>query len=106
MAAGQPTVPSDVARDLSILNRKLSETGERDRLKQYVLSTLTECGWREDLKKRCIEYIQNRGIERVTIEEITAEIAPRGRATLPDSLKTDLFNRLRNFADQQGLEAA
>eukprot|EP00927_Polykrikos_kofoidii_P027299 TRINITY_DN2406_c0_g1_i1.p1 TRINITY_DN2406_c0_g1~~TRINITY_DN2406_c0_g1_i1.p1 ORF type:complete len:109 (+),score=24.56 TRINITY_DN2406_c0_g1_i1:91-417(+) len=91
------------AHDFTMLQRKLAETGERDRLKEYVLQTLSESGWREELKKHCIEFIQSKGIEKVTIEEITAEIAPRGRSTLPDSLKTELFNRLKTFSTQQGL---
>mmetsp|Transcript_7224 Transcript_7224/g.16433 ORF Transcript_7224/g.16433 Transcript_7224/m.16433 type:complete len:117 (-) Transcript_7224:124-474(-) len=92
------------AMEQSLLNEKLLETGERERLKQYVLKTLSENGWQEELKKRCIEFVQNKGIEKVTIEEITADIAPRGRAMLPDTLKTELFNRLRVFAEKQGLE--
>mmetsp|Transcript_52319 Transcript_52319/g.111891 ORF Transcript_52319/g.111891 Transcript_52319/m.111891 type:complete len:121 (+) Transcript_52319:97-459(+) len=91
-------------KEQDLLRRKLQETGERERLKQHIASKLSENGWREELKKHCVEYIQNKGIERVTIEEITADIAPRGRQTLPDSLKTDLINRLRSFAEQQGLE--
>merc|ERR1719401_2265116 len=89
-----------------MLHRRLQETGERAKLKQYIMTTLNDCGWREDLKKHCIEHIQNKGIEKVTIEEITADIAPRGRATLPDSLKTDLLNRLRSFVEIQGLQAS
>mmetsp|Transcript_36597 Transcript_36597/g.109286 ORF Transcript_36597/g.109286 Transcript_36597/m.109286 type:complete len:116 (+) Transcript_36597:58-405(+) len=92
------------AMEQSFLNQKLIETGERDRLKQYVLETLSECGWQEELKKRCIEFVQNKGVEKVTIEEITADIAPRGRAMLPDHLKTEVFNRLRLFAEKQGLD--
>eukprot|EP00929_Paragymnodinium_shiwhaense_P003815 TRINITY_DN104491_c0_g1_i1.p1 TRINITY_DN104491_c0_g1~~TRINITY_DN104491_c0_g1_i1.p1 ORF type:complete len:112 (-),score=36.77 TRINITY_DN104491_c0_g1_i1:122-457(-) len=92
------------ALEQSLLNRKLVETGERERLKQYVQKQLNENGWREELKKHCVEFIQKKGVERVSIEEITAEIAPHGRAALPDSLKTDVFNRLRTFAETQGLQ--
>merc|ERR1740138_1696092 len=90
-------------KEQSLLKRKLQETGERDRLKQYIATTLAETGWREELKKHCVAYIQNKGIEKVTIEEITADIAPRGRQKLPEALKTDLINRLRIFSEQQGL---
>mmetsp|Transcript_120152 Transcript_120152/g.340070 ORF Transcript_120152/g.340070 Transcript_120152/m.340070 type:complete len:107 (-) Transcript_120152:201-521(-) len=101
-----PKATEKAALEHSALNRKLVETGERERLKKFVAETLNECGWREDLKKHCIEYIQNKGVEKVTIEEIASAIAPRGRASLPDSLKTDIFNQLRTFAEQQGLQNA
>mmetsp|Transcript_108725 Transcript_108725/g.307530 ORF Transcript_108725/g.307530 Transcript_108725/m.307530 type:complete len:112 (-) Transcript_108725:102-437(-) len=89
----------------TVLQKKLQETGERERLKQYIRSSLNENGWREDLKTHCIEYIKSKGIEKVTIEEMVQDIAPRGRASLPDALKTELLNKLRTFAEQQGLEA-
>eukprot|EP00930_Biecheleria_cincta_P061597 TRINITY_DN47163_c0_g1_i1.p1 TRINITY_DN47163_c0_g1~~TRINITY_DN47163_c0_g1_i1.p1 ORF type:complete len:113 (-),score=26.13 TRINITY_DN47163_c0_g1_i1:66-404(-) len=88
----------------SMLDAKLKETGEREKLKQYITTHLNECGWREELKKQCIEFVQNKGAEKVTMEEITADIAPRGRATLPEDLKLEVFNRLRAFAERQGLE--
>mmetsp|Transcript_50653 Transcript_50653/g.127616 ORF Transcript_50653/g.127616 Transcript_50653/m.127616 type:complete len:130 (-) Transcript_50653:22-411(-) len=90
----------------SLLNKMLVESGERAKLKEYVMTTLSDCGWREELKRHCVEYIQNKGIEKVTIEEITSDIAPKGRATVPDSLKTELLNRLRVFAEEQGMESA
>merc|ERR1712039_911953 len=92
------------AMEMSLLNKKLQETGERERLKHFVQAQLAESGWKEELKKHCIEFIQNKGVEKVSIEEITAEIAPRGRAILPEAMKAELFDRLRTFAEQQGLE--
>mmetsp|Transcript_33495 Transcript_33495/g.72899 ORF Transcript_33495/g.72899 Transcript_33495/m.72899 type:complete len:121 (+) Transcript_33495:116-478(+) len=91
-------------KEQGLLKQRLQETGERAKLKQHIASTLSKNGWREELKKHCLEYIQNKGIEKVTIAEIAADIAPMGRQTLPDSLKTDIVNRLRSFAEQQGLE--
>merc|ERR1711862_915252 len=87
------------AQEQSLLSQKLIETGERERLKQHVMQTLNEIGWRDDLKKHCVQYLQNRGVEKVSIEELTMEIAPHGRAMVPDALKTEVFNRIRTFAE-------
>mmetsp|Transcript_118784 Transcript_118784/g.222062 ORF Transcript_118784/g.222062 Transcript_118784/m.222062 type:complete len:113 (+) Transcript_118784:117-455(+) len=95
-----------LSMERNALNQKLVQTGERDRIKEYVQTTLNDCGWREDLKKHCIEFIKQKGIEKVTIQEITSEIAPRARATVPDNLKTELFNRLRSFSEQHPMESA
>ncbi|CAE7693419.1 eny2 [Symbiodinium microadriaticum] len=79
----------------NMLDMKLEETGEREQLKQYIISHLNECGWREELKKQCVEFIQNRGVEKVTLEDMINDIAPKGRASLPEKLKVEVFNRLR-----------
>jgi hypothetical protein len=42
---------------------------------------LIQCGWREDLKEFCKEVIRRKGLEKVTIEELVAEITPKGRGT-------------------------
>eukprot|EP00931_Biecheleriopsis_adriatica_P087485 TRINITY_DN61948_c0_g1_i1.p2 TRINITY_DN61948_c0_g1~~TRINITY_DN61948_c0_g1_i1.p2 ORF type:complete len:108 (+),score=38.08 TRINITY_DN61948_c0_g1_i1:73-396(+) len=104
MASSSEGEKASMVLEQNMLDKKLQESGERERLKQYIITHLSECGWREELKKRCVEFIQNKGVEKVTIEEITADIAPRGRALLPEELKVEVFNRLRTFAQKQGFE--
>ena len=82
------------------LNKRLEETGERERLKQEFTKRLVRTGWRDDLKRYCIEYIKNKGRERVTVDEIVAKIAPQGRATVPESLKEELLNKIRSFEEE------
>mmetsp|Transcript_63875 Transcript_63875/g.152336 ORF Transcript_63875/g.152336 Transcript_63875/m.152336 type:complete len:113 (-) Transcript_63875:156-494(-) len=88
----------------NVLSRKLSESGERDRLKQYIVTTLNQCGWREEMKKQCTEIIKAKGAENITMEDIMNELAPRGRTSVPDDLKTELFNRLRTFAEENEID--
>ncbi|CAJ1346754.1 unnamed protein product [Effrenium voratum] len=102
--SGHDAEKSRRAMEQSMLDVKLQETGERERLKEYIIGHLNECGWREDLKKQCVDFIQNKGVEQVSLEEMIADIAPRGRATLPEKLKVEVFNRLRSFAEKQGFE--
>jgi enhancer of yellow 2 transcription factor len=40
---------------------------------------LIECGWRDELKTVVKESIERRGLEKVTVEELLAEITPKGR---------------------------
>ena len=77
------------------LYKRLEETGERERLKEEFTERLVRTGWRDDLKRYCIEYIKNKGFERVTVDEIVAKIVSQGRATVTDSLKTELLNKIR-----------
>lgn len=58
---------------------KLVETGEKDKLKEMLREKLVECGWRDELKEYCKEVIRKKGLEKVTVEELVADITPQGR---------------------------
>lgn len=58
---------------------KLVETGEKDRLKEMLRERLVQCGWRDELKEHAKEAIRRKGLEKVTVEELVAEITPHGR---------------------------
>ena len=87
------------------LNKRLEETGERERLKQEFAKKLIRTrGWRDELQQYCIEYLKNTGVERVTVDEIVAKIAPQGRATVPESLKEELLDKIRTFAEENSVD--
>ena len=77
--------------------QKLIETGEKENLKELLRSRLIQCGWRDELKEYCKEVIRSKGLEKITVDELVAEITPRGRATVPDEVKADLLQRIRKF---------
>ena len=79
------------------INQKLIETGERDRLKELLRTRLIECGWRDQLKAYCKEVVKQKGLEHITVDDLVAEITPRGRALVPDQVKKELLQRIRNF---------
>ncbi len=58
---------------------KLVESGEKDKLKEMLRERLVQCGWRDELKEHCKEIIRRKGLEKVTVEELVAEITPHGR---------------------------
>lgn len=64
---------------------KLVETGEKDKLKDMLRERLQQCGWRDELKEYCKEVIRKKGLERVTVEELVADITPQGRGMFPVS---------------------
>ena len=78
--------------------RFLEQSGEMDRLKNILQGRLTESGWRDEMKETCKRYIRSRGIEQVTLDELVAEITPKGRATVPDSIKSELLQEIRKSA--------
>ena len=87
------------------LNKRLEETGERERLKQEFAKKLIRTrGWRDELKQYCIEYLKNKGVERVTVDEIVAKIAPQGRATVPEALKEELLEQIHSFEKEHEVD--
>nr|XP_011721372.1 transcription and mRNA export factor ENY2 [Macaca nemestrina] len=82
------------------INQKLIETGERERLKELLRAKLIECGWKDQLKAHCEEVIKEKGLEHVTADDLVAEITPKGRALVLDSVKEELLERIRTFLAQ------
>ncbi|XP_014023807.1 transcription and mRNA export factor ENY2-1 [Salmo salar] len=82
------------------INQKLTEMGERERLKELLRAKLTECGWRDQLKALCKDVIKEKGLEHVTVEDLVVEITPKGRVLVPDSVKKELLQRIRAFLAQ------
>ena len=58
---------------------------------------LIACGWRDELKEYCKQVIRRKGLEKVTVEELVAEITPKGRSSVPEDIKADLLQRIRKF---------
>jgi len=83
------------------INQKLVESGEREKLKELLRTRLMECGWRDQLKVHCKEIVRQKGLENITVDDLVAEITPKGRALVPDPVKKELLQRIRAFLNQQ-----
>mmetsp|Transcript_18626 Transcript_18626/g.22315 ORF Transcript_18626/g.22315 Transcript_18626/m.22315 type:complete len:110 (+) Transcript_18626:146-475(+) len=97
-----PTPPEGDAPEPSLqekINTKLVQSGEKDRLKQYLRERLIETGWRDELKSKCRAIVQERGIKHVTVDELSREITPIGRAMVSDSIKAELLKQIRSFVN-------
>ncbi|EDO41625.1 predicted protein [Nematostella vectensis] len=79
------------------INQALVESGERERLKELLRTKLIECGWRDQLKDYCKEIIKQKGLDNVTVEDLVKTITPKGRALVPDEVKRELLQRIRQF---------
>ena len=61
------------------ISQKLVASGEKERLKELLRKKLVDCGWRDDLKAYCKDLIKSKGLEKITVGELVADIKPRGR---------------------------
>lgn len=85
----------------TLIHQKLIASGEKDRLKEHLLARLIECGWRDQLKLEAKKIVKEKGLERVRLEDLIAEITPMGRQTVPDAVKRELLTKIKDFLAQQ-----
>ncbi|XP_062229868.1 transcription and mRNA export factor ENY2-like isoform X2 [Phragmites australis] len=80
-----------------IINIKLVESGEKEKLMELLRERLVECGWRDEMKALCRAYARKKGRNNVTVDDLIHVITPKGRASVPDSVKAELLQRIRSF---------
>ncbi|KAJ8759051.1 hypothetical protein K2173_003289 [Erythroxylum novogranatense] len=80
-----------------IINIKLIESGEKERLKDILREKLIECGWKDEMKALCRSFVRKKGRNNVTVDDLVHVITPKGRASVPDSVKAELLQRIKNF---------
>uniref|UniRef100_A0AAV1USK1 Transcription and mRNA export factor ENY2 n=1 Tax=Peronospora matthiolae TaxID=2874970 RepID=A0AAV1USK1_9STRA len=79
------------------LSEQLVQSGEKERLKEMLRLELVQCGWHEEMKQLCKDVIRNKGIECVTVEELIEAIVPRGRASVPEAVKSATLEKIKTF---------
>ncbi|KAK9108478.1 hypothetical protein Syun_024489 [Stephania yunnanensis] len=95
-----PDAEEDRGQDLTlqeIINIKLIESGEKERLKELLRERLIECGWTDEMKALCRAFTRKKGRNNVTVDDLVHVITPKGRASVPDSVKAELLQRIRSF---------
>jgi len=76
----------------------LEQNGDMERLRGLLRKKLADCGWHEEMRNISKSYIRSRGLDQVTFDELVAEITPKGRARVPENVKVDLLQEIRNSA--------
>ncbi|XP_046853126.1 transcription and mRNA export factor ENY2-2-like [Xenia sp. Carnegie-2017] len=79
------------------INSKLDENFERERLMELLRTRLKECGWREKLAQECKDIIKEKGLDKVTVDDLVNEVTPKARETVPDEVKRELLERIRSY---------
>jgi enhancer of yellow 2 transcription factor len=77
--------------------QRLIETGEKERLKDMLREKLIQSGWRDNLKDECKDLISKKGLDKITVDELVAQITPKARATVPEEVKAELLKSIRKF---------
>ena len=83
-----------------MIEKKLEESGEKERLEEYLRQRLVECGWKDQLKVHCIEIIRTKGLDKINLEDLVEELLPKGRSMVPTKIKEDLLSRIKGNLEQ------
>mmetsp|Transcript_34369 Transcript_34369/g.79473 ORF Transcript_34369/g.79473 Transcript_34369/m.79473 type:complete len:168 (-) Transcript_34369:190-693(-) len=95
--------PNDLESSAMGVMQRLIQTGELDRLKESLHANLTSCGWRDRMRDEARERIRIRGLDRASVDEMTSELLPMGRAAVPEIIKAELIREIhRSLARGQG----
>ena len=66
-------------------------------LMQVLRARLIESGWRDEMKEVARDTIRNHGLSKVTVDELVNEMLPRGKAAIPENIKKELLESVRDF---------
>ncbi|XP_014488018.1 PREDICTED: transcription and mRNA export factor ENY2 isoform X1 [Dinoponera quadriceps] len=76
-------------------HQRLVMVGDRDGLKELLRRRLVECGWRDQVKLISKELIKEHGHD-ITYEMLLSTVTTKARALVPDSVKKELLQKIRN----------
>ena len=82
-----------------MIEKKLEESGEKERLEEYLRQKLVESGWKDELKKHCIDIIRDKGLDKINLEELVEQLLPKGRSLVPTKVKEDLLARIKGHLE-------
>ncbi|KRZ10523.1 Transcription and mRNA export factor ENY2 [Trichinella zimbabwensis] len=83
------------------IEKRLIETGERERLTELLRSLLRSSNWAEKVREECLKIIKRDGIDGITVETVVTEILPTARRLVPESIKRQLLEQLQQFCEEE-----
>uniref|UniRef100_K1PVY7 Enhancer of yellow 2 transcription factor-like protein n=1 Tax=Magallana gigas TaxID=29159 RepID=K1PVY7_MAGGI len=66
------------------INQKLVETGERDSI--HKIKQHNQLQYQKFTMQFCLEVVKQKGLEHITVDDLVAEITPKGRVRKFDLL--------------------
>ncbi|RIA92611.1 transcription factor e(y)2-domain-containing protein [Glomus cerebriforme] len=76
------------------------ETQDRNRLKRLLAKRLRDCGWKDKIKKRCVDKIRTEGVENIKLDQLEESILTHGREAVPDDVKVEILQQISSFLDK------
>lgn len=80
-------------------NRKMVQrpqlsNSDTSALKDLLQQRLIDCGWRKSIREIIRSTLNEKGIEKVSYDQLAARIIPQARALVPDEVRKELYQRV------------
>ncbi|VDL96134.1 unnamed protein product [Schistocephalus solidus] len=86
------------------LNDLLTRTGERDKIRAKVEESLKKSNWEEKMKVCCREYIKEKGVDNVSIDDIIMGVTTAARNAVSKEIKAETLQRLTLFMEKHNID--
>jgi len=83
------------------LTAKLEESGYREELKKKLIVKLEESGWKDQVKMTCKDVVKEKGLDKITVEDLVQDVAPKGSQMVPEEIRKDLLRDIKKFLEDQ-----
>jgi enhancer of yellow 2 transcription factor len=81
------------------INRRLIESGEKERLKEEFRQELERSGWHDKIRRRCQDFISGKSLSEISNNILIDEIRKSAKADITDEMKSGLLQRIKSFIE-------
>ncbi|XP_043863938.1 enhancer of yellow 2b transcription factor-like [Drosophila mojavensis] len=85
---------TDSEMERPYLTREVTKT-----LRVELQRRLQECGWRKKIRDMIRALLDDRGVNKVSYEDIAAEIVPKARMLVPSRVLRDMHEAMRSLME-------
>ncbi|VDN34339.1 unnamed protein product [Dibothriocephalus latus] len=86
------------------LNDLLFRTGEREKIRARVEENLKKSNWDEKMKVICREYVKEKGVDMVSLDDIVMGVTAAARNAVPKEVKLDALQRVTQFMEKHNID--
>ncbi|KAK9456852.1 transcription factor e(y)2-domain-containing protein [Dipodascopsis uninucleata] len=79
------------------VHQKLIDSGEYERISTHLRQKLVEAGWYQKVNELAAGNIRSQ--ESPNFEKLVNEVEPRALAMIPDEIKIEILNMIKNFLE-------
>ena len=90
----------NLAQRKAEIEKKLTESGEKQRLKDQLREELKIDGWHDEVTRQCREIIESRSLSEITNNKLVEEIRQFAKNRIPDFLKERLLQKIKTFIEE------
>ena len=64
---------------------------KKQKLKDHLIKCLTKAGWEQEMRVQVQNLVNEKGSDKISIEDIVQEIAPKAKSSLQEDIKKELM---------------